>query len=108
MSGTKNGVQSGGADEGDKVTIGSRSSEHYLRVYDRRGFTRVELELKGTMARAFRDALLSDETVFKRTSVGILRQFVDFVDAGATTNISRAPLLPAWAAFMSRDAIVSR
>lgn len=89
----------GADDEGDKLTIGSRASEQYLRVYDRRGFTRMELELKGNMARAFRDVLLSADEVFKRTAVGMLRQFVDFVDAAATSNISRAPLLPAWASF---------
>ncbi len=92
----------GPASEGDKLTIGSRASEQYLRVYDRRGFTRMELELKGGMARSFRDVLLSEDEVFRQTSVGVLRQFVDFVDASSSSNISRAKLLPVWEAFTER------
>lgn len=88
--------------EGDKLTIGSRASEQYLRVYDQRGFTRMELELKGGMARSFRDVLLSEDEAFRRTTVGVLRQFVDFVDASSSSNISRAQLLPVWEAFTER------
>ena len=89
----------GPASEGDKLTVGSRASEQYLRVYDRRGFTRMELELKGDMARSYRDVLLASDEVFRRTTVGVLRQFVDFVDASSEKNISRAPLLPVWELF---------
>lgn len=88
--------------EGDKLTVGSRASEQYVRVYDRRGFTRMELELKGEMARAYRDVLLADDETFVRTTFGVLRQFVDFVDASASSNISRAPLLTVWEAFTGR------
>ena len=86
----------GPASEGDKLTIGSRASEHYLRVYDRRGFTRMELELKGDMARSYRNVLLAQDELFRTATVGVLRQFVDFVDASSSSNISRAPLLPVW------------
>lgn len=89
----------GPPEEGNKLTIGSRSSEQYLRAYDRRGFTRLELELKGEMAKAFKHVLLSEPDEFRNATIGMLRQFVDFVDAGSTSNISRAPLLPQWAAF---------
>jgi len=88
--------------EGDKLTIGSRASEQYLRVYDRRGFTRMELELKGDMARSYRDVLLAEDEAFLRTTVGVLRQFVDFVDASSSSNISRAPLLPVWEALTGK------
>lgn len=86
--------------EGDKLTVGSRASEQYLRVYDKRGFTRVELELKGEMARAFHAVLLDEDEALRRRSTGVLREFVDFVDASRSANISRAPLLRAWETFV--------
>jgi hypothetical protein len=92
----------GPASEGDKLTIGSRAPEQYLRVYDRRGFTRMELELKGDMARSYREILLAEEEVFLRPTVDVLRHFVDFVDASVSSNISRAPLLSVRAVFTGK------
>lgn len=89
----------GGDEEGDSLTIGSRSSEQFLRAYDRRGFTRIELEFKESAARAFKAVLLSEPEEFRASSIGALRQFVDFVDASSASNISRAGLLPLWEAF---------
>jgi DNA relaxase NicK len=84
---------------GDTLEIGSRSSERYVRAYDGRGFTRVELELKGDCAAAFQAVLLASDDEFVASVVGALRSAVDFVDAGSSSNISRASLLPSWAAF---------
>lgn len=88
--------------EGSTFTLGSRSSERYLRVYDARGYTRTELEFKGERARAvMREILLSPPAEWAARFLAHLRQFVDFVDASADTNISRAPLLSWWAVFVN-------
>lgn len=88
-----------GNPDGETLYLGSRSSERYLRAYDRRGDVRLELELKGDMAEAFKPVLLSPPEDFPRLSVGVLRDYVDFVHREATSNVSRAPLLDAWEAF---------
>jgi DNA relaxase NicK len=85
--------------EGETLEIGSRSSERYVRAYDARGFTRVELELKGDQAGAFQAVLLAPDDEFVASAVGVLRAVVDFVDASSSSNISRAKLLPSWEAF---------
>ena len=82
--------------DGESLVLGSRSSERFLRIYDRRGFTRVELELKGEQARGFRSVLLSPLDEFAGLALGVLRDFVDFVDASLDANVSRAPLLSSW------------
>ncbi len=85
--------------DGETLEIGSRSSERYVRAYDGRGFTRVELELKGDCAGAFLGVLLAPDDEFVASAVGALRSAVDFVDATSSSNISRASLLPAWEVF---------
>lgn len=81
------------------LRVGSRQSEQYLRVYDRRGFTRLELELKGERARSFKDVLLMSLEDLPKACVGIIRDYIDFVDVSQDKNVSRAPLLPTWALF---------
>ncbi len=88
-----------GTGDGETLKIGSRSSDHFLRVYDARGFTRVELEMKGAAARAFKSVLLSDADTFVHQAVGVLREFVDFVDRSSSANISRCGNLPSWELF---------
>lgn len=39
-----------GKEKGRTVAIGSRSSDRYFRIYDKRGFSRIEVELKGIFA----------------------------------------------------------
>lgn len=85
-----------GDGDGETLSLGSRSSERFLRIYDRRGFTRVELELKGETARGFRDVLLAPLEEFTGLALGVLRDFVDFVDVSQDANVSRAPLLSSW------------
>ena len=85
-----------GAGDGETLVLGSRSSERFLRIYDRRGATRVELELKGVQARGFRSVLLAPLEEFTDLALGVVREFVDFVDASQDANVSRAPLLPSW------------
>ncbi len=88
-------------DEGNTFTLGSRKSDVFLRCYDRRGFTRTELELKRGHAQEFLAGLMArDVSEFPALFLGALRAHVDFVDPGACSNISRAPLLPFWRAFV--------
>lgn len=89
----------GNNQDGETVYIGSRQSSQLLRVYDARGFTRVELELKGNMARESLQLLLAPAEEFIAKSVGVLREFVDFVDTSVDQNVSRAPLILLWSDF---------
>ncbi len=87
--------------DGDTFTLGSRKSDVFLRCYDRRGFTRTELELKRGHAQEFLAGLMArDVSEFPALFLGALRAHVDFVDPGACSNISRAPLLPFWRSFV--------
>jgi len=88
-------------DEGDTLYLGSRSSPRLVRIYDRRGFTRVEIESKGRWASALASILASRGAEdFENFAIGYLRQFLDFVDASKGGSISRAPLLPWWEMFV--------
>lgn len=60
----------------DTVMIGSRSSERYLRVYNRRGTTRVELELKDMQAMVASSSLVSASDV-SLISRRIVRHFLE-------------------------------
>lgn len=84
---------------GNTLSLGSRSSDRVCRIYDGRGFTRVEVELKGRYARAAKVVLLAEPEGIPALVVGVLRDFVDFVDTTRDENVSRAPLLPKWEAF---------
>ena len=88
----------GGLD-GETLYLGSRQSSQLLRVYDSRGFTRVELELKHEAAKSFKAILMGETLLFAQQAVGVLREFVDFVDTSSDTNVTRAPLLPLWQQF---------
>lgn len=90
----------GGKGDGETLTLGSRSSSRFLRIYDGRGFTRVELELKEEAARGFGAILAAELDGFASSALGVLRDFVDFVDAEQDANVSRAPLLPSWEALV--------
>lgn len=89
-----------GEGDGETLELGSRASERFLRVYDRRGPTRVELELKGEHARGAMSVLLAELEELPELALGVLRDFVDFVDASQDANVSRAPLLPSWESFV--------
>jgi DNA relaxase NicK len=91
--------------DGDMFTMGSRQSMQYARCYDRRGFTRFELELKGETAEVAAVELLAAlreaPDLFPRLALGWLRRFVDFVDGTPGLHSSRRALLPWWAEFVS-------
>lgn len=97
-----------GKGDGWTISAGSRSSEAYLRIYDKAAeqkssepCVRVELELKSGAAQANLDAIIDSKIedlhqIFK----GLIRSVIDFVDRKADSNISRCPLLEWWAKFL--------
>jgi hypothetical protein len=95
----------GEEDDGDVFRMGSRSSRKYARCYDRRGFTRLELELKREAAALAGRELLpllaeGDLSGFMEAATGWLRSFVDFVQDD-DENVSRRSLAPWWAVFVA-------
>jgi DNA relaxase NicK len=62
------------------VNLGSRSSERMIRVYNKRGPTRLELELKDRRADLVAKELFSasDETEWFKIMISHLRDYVDF------------------------------
>jgi hypothetical protein len=89
--------------EGDTVYLGSRTSERFLRVYDRRGPTRVELELKERRAVELwrRLIALNDEAAWGREALSELRAFIDFRERSEGVHVDRCELLPWWDEFCS-------
>jgi hypothetical protein len=86
--------------EGDTLYLGSRQSERFLRVYDRRGPTRVELEWKGKRAELLWARLLAcGEELWSAEALEELRAFVDFRDRSSGVRPDFCPLLDWWAAF---------
>lgn len=90
--------------DGDMFAMGSRAAGQYARCYDRRGFTRFELELKKATAHAagprVMEALRSGRSAFAVETVSLIQRFVRFVDRGSVTNVTRAVPLGFWAAFV--------
>lgn len=87
--------------EGDTFYAGKRVSGRYLRVYNRRGPVRLEIELKKKYAMPFVSNLMEDGFVTLRdASLGVLRDMVDFIDLDSNKNKSRATLLPWWQALV--------
>ncbi|WP_455379487.1 replication initiation factor domain-containing protein [Petrachloros mirabilis] len=100
--------------QGEMITFGSRQSESYLRVYDKRRqamgkgetvespWVRWELEFKKDRANLFVDLLASlpiDQ--WKRFTVGLLKSYISFRDTTADSSSwerCRASELPWWKA----------
>jgi DNA relaxase NicK len=62
------------------VQFGSRSSQRMIRIYDKRGFTRLEFEVKQERSDLIAKDLLkeSDDSKWFEIAVGHLRDFIDF------------------------------
>lgn len=71
--------------------VGSRTSERFIRFYDMRGPTRLELELKGDRAISAVECFAGKSAgSISATSLGLLRDFLDFVDpAGYDRNVNK-------------------
>ena len=94
---------SNGVEEGDTLYIGRRSSERFLRIYDRRGPTRIELETKGKYANAVAAELLNrrgDDPAMAAFVVGCLREFCDFGVQDGVHGSRNVELLPWWRTFV--------
>jgi len=64
------------------VYFGSRKSERMVRVYNKRGFTRLELELKGRRADLVAKQIFRESEVSEAFDIVLshLRDFVNFID----------------------------
>ncbi len=94
---------SNGDREGTTLYIGQRSSQRFMRIYDRRGPTRVELETKDAYASAVARELVErrgDDLELARFVVGCLREFCDFGVQDGAHGSRDAELLPWWHAFV--------
>lgn len=85
-----------------------RAGERVLRAYDRRGSTRVELQLTGSHAHgAGEDFTREDVTVWPTLIRGMIRHYCDFVDRESDSRATRCPPLPWWSAFVEECEKVS-
>lgn len=113
-TGRRKGIKRYSDHEGDTVYLGSRASERFLRVYDRRGSTRVELELKERRAVELwrRLVALNDEAAWGMEALAELRSFIDFRERSEGVHVDRCELLPWWADFCAgadrRSTIIPR
>ena len=81
----------------DTVQVGKRQSERILRVYNKRGFTRVELEAKQKRADGIaKDVMLKDPDNWGKLFMGHLRDFIDLVEDKDT-----GMLVDFWAEFVN-------
>lgn len=81
---------------------GKNSPERKLRLYDRRGYNRLELELRDDYAeQCFADLLGLSVEAWPAHAAGRLRSLVDFVKPDSADRLSRCDLLPEWADLVS-------
>lgn len=85
--------------EGQTFYIGSRTSGRMVRVYDRRGPTRFEMEWKEERAvLLWRRLLATHEEGWSCTAMSELRAFLDFRDRSSGVRPDFCPLLDWWEA----------
>lgn len=85
--------------EGNSFYCGKRDSERFLRIYDKRGFTRIELELSGERADMVMWQIIEASDV-PSEMLSHIRAFIDFVDCESDSNRSRAAFLTWWSEFV--------
>jgi hypothetical protein len=91
-------------DEGRGVGIGVRAADRYLRVYDRRGFVRLELELKGGWAESACGLIFSGSEDPQAVMWRFLRGSIDFADRSDGSAARDSVLLPWWRDFVEGHA----
>lgn len=95
--------------EGETFYMGSRSSGRFIRVYDRRGPTRLEMEWKGERSvQLWRRLLACAEERWSEAALTELRAFLDFRDRTEGKQPRVCPLLDWWAELVAgagRDAV---
>lgn len=83
--------------QGETFYMGSRTSGRMVRVYDRRGPTRFEMEWKEDRAvLLWRRLLACGESGWSAEAMSELRAFLDFRERAEGVNPQRCPLLPWW------------
>jgi hypothetical protein len=101
------GVDYWESDEGTTVYVAGeqgRAGEQFLRVYDRRGPVRFELELKGDAAAAAIDRLHGAVVEgWPAEMLAVVRRVVDFVEVGSGGRVDRGQLLPWWLEFVQQS-----
>ncbi len=86
---------------GDCLQMGSRQSTSVARCYDQRETgTRFELELKAGRAELTAPLVFEGAGQLPDVVVGLIQDFVDFVDPESDTNRSRCAFLPFWGNFI--------
>ena len=84
-------------EEGNTFYVGSRQSGRFLRIYDKRGFTRTEMEFKERYAEHLGAMLLNFDGL-SRDALGFLRSFIEFTKEPVEgKNSSRVELVSWWA-----------
>jgi DNA relaxase NicK len=58
------------------MTLGSRKSERFLRIYNLHGFTRFELECKGDTANIYFSTLINNTANFNSMTIGLFQDFI--------------------------------
>jgi hypothetical protein len=94
--------EKGGKSSGATFYLGNREANNarLLRVYDRRGPTRVELELHEQRADMMWKVLEGmDPDGWSEAGLHYLVDFVDFRDRDADVNVGRCPRLDWWESF---------
>jgi hypothetical protein len=96
-------IASNGQGEGSTLYIGRPSSERRLRIYDKRGPTRIELQTKAKYADGVAQALFErrdDERGQAEFVIGCLREFCDFGVQDGIHGVRDVDLLPWWREFI--------
>ena len=87
--------------DGNSFYLGSRTSGRMIRIYDRRGDTRLEIEFKNEWAENICNVISkADYSVWVPQSIGLLRDYLDFVDASSAKKLNDASLLYWWEQFV--------
>ena len=77
--------------------LGRPTSDRLLRIYDRRGFTRLEIQTRNERATALSTLLAAyGASYLPDLTIGALRDFIDFTDHTSNQNPSRQALLSWW------------
>jgi hypothetical protein len=82
---------------GSTFYVGSRQSPRMIRFYDRRGPTRIELELHQERAQlVWADLMTHGDDDWSGAAMAHVRAFIDFRDRSGVARPDLAPLLPWW------------
>ncbi len=94
--------------QGNTLYIGSRQSDRFIRIYDRRGFTRLEMVFKDKWAENFAVVITEispNEWILQ--TIGYLRDYVNFVDSTYKKKPNlEYTMLPWWNNFVTSTKLI--